>query len=491
MTTPHMSPEEFREAGHRLVDWIAGFMRTVEDMPVLAQTRPGDLLARLPKHPPEEPGGPGAWDDIVRDLDELILPAMTHWQSPNFFGYFPCNASGPAILGELVGAGLGAQGMLWQSGPACTELEMRTLDWMGEAIGLPDTFTSRSPDGGGSIQGTASEATLVALVAARARARRTAGADTPLTAYASTQAHSSFIKAAMIAGLADGPDDRRAVRMIETDAGLAMNPDALGRALRADRDAGRVPCFVLATVGTTGTTAIDPLTPIAVVIDRACDGGPRPWLHVDAAYAGSALVCPEFRWMSEGVERADSFCFNPHKWLLTNFDCDLLWTRDRRALTDALSVTPEYLRNAASESGGVIDYRDWQIPLGRRFRALKLWFVMRHYGIEGLRTHIRDGVRLASLVESWILSDERFEPAAKRSLSLVCFRLRAGDAPTRALLDRVNATGRAFLTHATLPDGRLFARMAIGATATRERHVRGAWALICAEADGVLAGHAG
>jgi len=413
---------------------------------------------------------------------------MTHWQSPNFFAYFPCNASGPAILGELVSAGLGAQGMLWQSGPGCTELEMRTLDWMAEAVGLPDRFTFRSPEGGGSIQGTASEATLVSLIAARARARRTAGG-APVTIYASTQAHSSFAKAAMVAGLASGPDDHEAVRLIETDDDLAMDPAALERAIRADLDAGHIPSFVLATIGTTGTTAIDPLGPIADAIDRACAESPRPWLHVDAAYAGSALVCPEFRWMSEGVERADSFCFNPHKWLLTNFDCDLFWTRDRRALTDALSITPEYLRNAATESGGVIDYRDWQIPLGRRFRALKLWFVMRHYGLEGLRAHIREGVRLAELFESWVAGDERFELAAKRTLSLVCFRLRAGDAATRDMLDRVNATGRAFLTHAALPDGQVIARMAIGATATRERHVREAWALISAEAERVLAGH--
>jgi aromatic-L-amino-acid decarboxylase len=492
----HMTPEEFRELGHRMVDWIAEYWRRVEQFPVLSQVEPGDVLAKLPPHAPErgltrtfEDSGPASrsdWDAVFRDLEEIILPGVTHWQSPNFFAYFPANASGPGVLGELLSAGLGVQGMLWATSPACTELETRVLDWLAEMIGLPASFMSTS-DGGGVIQGTASEATLVAMLAARERAREGAR---ELVAYASSQAHSSVLKAAMIAGIADGPEDRRHVRLIDVDGGYRMKTDALEREMQADLAAGRQPFFVCATVGTTSSGAVDSIARIASVIEasRVPATPPRPfprgegaWLHVDAAHAGAACVCPEFRWMLEGIEAADSIAFNPHKWLLTNFDCNCFWTQDRRAITDALSVTPEYLRNAASESGQVVDYRDWQVPLGRRFRALKLWFVIRHYGIEGLRAHIREHVRLAELFELWVREDDRFEVAAPRSLSLVCFRLRGDgadtDAKNRALMDRINGSGEAYLTHTVL-SGRVVLRLAIGATLTREEHVRKVWKLI-------------
>lgn len=492
-----MTPEQFRELGHRAIDRIADYMRRVERPPVQSPVEPGEIASRLPESPPQ---AGESWDAVFDDLDRIVQPGLTHWQSPNFFGYFPANASGPAILGELFSAGFGVQGMLWSTSPACTEIETRMLDWLAEAIGLPRSFTSRVETGGGAIQSTASESTLVALVAARQRlfsrnedrarpdsnaARSRSDEESSasrLTVYCSDQAHSSVDKAAMIAGLG-----RDRVRRIRTDTTLAMDPAALAGAIDEDLAAGRTPFLIVATVGTTSSGAVDPLTPIGrIARDRGM------WLHVDAAWAGAACVCPEHRWMLEGVESADSFNFNPHKWLLTNFDCSAFWTQDRANLTDALSITPEYLRNKASESGEVIDYRDWQIPLGRRFRALKLWFVMRHYGSDGLRAHIREHVRLAEWFESQVCEDERFELAAPRSLALVCFRLKASDEANRALLDRLNGSGRIFLTHTALPDPsrggeqRLALRLAIGAAATRESHVRAAWDLIRAEAANAL-----
>jgi aromatic-L-amino-acid decarboxylase len=418
----------------------------------------------------------------------VVLPGITHWQSPSFFGYFPANASGPSVLGELLSAGLGVQGMLWSTSPACTEVETRVLDWLAELTGLPESFRSTSGTGGGVIEGSASEATLVALVAARARVRRKRPGDAPLVAYASTQAHSSVLKAAMLCGVARDASDTVHVRLLETDAAYALKPEALERAITEDLAAGRQPFFVCATMGTTSSGAVDPLGPIGEVMERTGLTAMGGWLHVDAAWAGAALICPEHRGLGAGLEVTDSFAFDPHKWLLTNFDCDAFYTRDRGALLDALSVTPEYLRNAASASGSVIDYRDWQVPLGRRFRALKLWFVLRHYGGSGLRAFLREHIRLAELFETWVRADARFELAVSRSLSLVCFRLapRPGEAPeatdarNRALLDQLNASGRVFLTHTVLPGvggspARYVLRMAIGAARTEERHVRACW----------------
>jgi len=486
-------PDGFRASAEAVLAWVTEYMRRVEEFPVLSRAAPGDLLAALPEHPPERGLAEDAWDPILADLDRLVLPGVTHWQSPRFFGYFPCNASPPAILGELVSAGLNVQGMLWQTSPAATELEVRMLDWMAEAFGLPGAFRSTAAGGGGVIQGTASEAALVALCAARGRALGDVEADAPmphLTLYASDQAHSSVLKAAMIAGLARAPGDRTHLRLIETDDRHRLRPDALAGALRADIEAGRVPAYLCATIGTTSTGAVDPMEEIGRVLRETCGEGRLPWLHVDAAWAGAALVCPEHRWMARGLEEADSVCINPHKWLLTNFDCDLLWTRDREAIARSLSVTPEYLRNEASESGEVIDYRDWQIPLGRRFRSLKLWFVLRYYGLEGLRAHIRRHVELAAVFESLVKADPRFELMAPRALALVCFRYTGAgdeaagaelDGRNRELLGRINATGRAFLTHTAVPtpDGpRVALRMAIGAPSTREAHVREAWEVI-------------
>lgn len=482
VSVPHMTPDQFRTLGHRMVDAVADYMTRVESMPVLPACKPGDVLRQLPEQPPQAPGGEEAWDAIFSDVERVILPSITNWQSPNFFGFFPANASGPAILGELLTAGLGVQGMLWLTSPACTELEMRVLDWLVDALGLPDAFRHEprnlapgsKPLGGGVIQSTASDATLVALLAARERARRD-GRNGHLTLYTSTQAHSSVIKAAMIAGLAASPEDRTHLRLIDTDRAFAMDVSKLEAAVRVDIAAGRTPAYVCATIGTTSSTAVDPVADIAAALRRA--GCERTWLHVDAAHSGSALICPEFRSMSRGVEHADSFCFNPHKWLLTNFDCDCFFTRDRAALLGALSITPEYLRNSATDTGA-IDFRDWQVPLGRRFRALKLWFVIRHYGIEGLRAYIREHMRLAALFEDLVRSDDRFEIVAPRSANLVCFRLKAGDDPTKLLLQRLNTSGRLYLTHTVLPGVGYTIRMAIGSTMTQEHHVRAAWDLI-------------
>jgi aromatic-L-amino-acid decarboxylase len=362
--------------------------------------------------------------------------------------------------------------MLWATSPAATELETHVMDWLVSALDLPAGFRSGS-DGGGVIQDTASSAALCALVAARERARDE-GVRGGLTAYASTQAHSSIEKAVRIAGLGPG-----GVRLIDVDEGYRMRPEALAAAMAADRAAGLTPVFVCATVGTTSSLAVDPVAEIGPLCK---DFG--AWLHVDAAMAGTAALCPEHRWIHEGLEHADSYCFNPHKWMFTAFDCDAFWVRDRAALVRSLSVLPEYLRNTATESGKVIDYRDWQVPLGRRFRALKLWFVLRIYGLEGLRRRVRRHVELAHDFASWVAADERFELVVPPSLNLVCFRLRGGDEENEALLGRLNASGALYLTHTRL-GGRYTLRLSIGQTDTEERHVRAAWERIRAESERV------
>lgn len=443
-----------------------------------SESKPGDVLAALPDLPPTDAAGDAEWPAILDDVREIILPALTHWQSPGFFGYFPANSSWPAVLGDLLSTGLGVQGMLWQTSPAVTELETRMLDWMARLSGLPERFLSTG-GGGGVIQGTASEATLVAVVAARHRLRTQHPEIDPrtLVTYTSTQAHSSVLKATRIAGIEH-------LRLVPTGTDHALDPRALRSMIEQDIAEGLTPFYLCATSGTTSSGAFDPIDRIA---DARDDLAPNAWLHVDAAWAGSAAVCPEFRGFLDGLENADSYCTNPHKWLLTNFDCDLFYVADRSVLIDSLSVTPEYLRNTATDSGTVIDYRDWQVPLGRRFRALKLWFVMRHYGATGLQAHVRQHVRWAQWLEQQILADDRFELAAPRSLSLVCLRL-AGDrdTDTRALLESANATGKVLLTHTTLPDAegrdRYTIRVAIGGTYTTHEAVEALWKLLVAHA---------
>jgi aromatic-L-amino-acid/L-tryptophan decarboxylase len=466
-----MTPDEFRRHGHAVVDWVADYYERIESFPVLAQVRPGDIRASLPPAPPQH-GEP--FETLLKDVDELILPGITHWQSPNFFAYFPANASGPAILGDLLSSGLGVQGMLWATSPACTELETHVLDWLADMLDLPDQFKS-SAAGGGVIQDTASSAALCALLAARERATayqtNETGCDCSLVAYTSTQAHSSIEKAVKIAGLG-----RRNLRLIDVDEGYAMRPDMLASQIRSDKAAGLVPCFVAATVGTTSSNAIDPLPEIG----RICRGE-GTWLHVDGAMAGTAALCPEFRHIQDGLEYADSYAFNPHKWMFTNFDCDCFYVADRAGLIQTLSILPEYLRNKATESGAVFDYRDWHVQLGRRFRSLKLWFVIRHYGVEGLRYHIRQHVAWAQEFARWVQASDRFELAAPPPLNLVCFRHQGGDDTNREILERLNRSGKLYLTHTVL-GGRYTLRLCVGQTNTEARHVEAAWREIQAAA---------
>ena len=467
----HMTTEEFRRHGREVVDWIADYYDRIEALPVMSQVEPGQIRASLPTAPPLHGE---AFDAILRDVEELILPGVTHWQSPNFFAYFPSNVSAPAILGDLLSSGLGVQGMLWVTSPACTELETHVLDWLVDMLGLPEKFLSTG-EGGGVIQDTASSAALCALLAARERATGFAsnrrGGDGRLVAYTSSQAHSCIEKAAKIAGL--GVEN---LRLIEVDDQFAMRPGALARAIDDDRKAGRVPAFVCATMGTTSSNALDPLAAIGKICREQ-----GIWLHVDGAMAGTAALCPEFRYVQDGIEFADSYCFNPHKWMFTNFDCDCFYVADRKALIQTLSVLPEFLRNKATESGAVIDYRDWQIPLGRRFRSLKLWFVIRHYGVEGLQHHIRQHVEIAQKFAGWVRDDARFELAAPAPLNLVCFRHRGGDEANQALLDRLNRSGDLYLTHTRLQD-RFTLRLCVGQTSTELRHVERAWQRIQEEA---------
>jgi aromatic-L-amino-acid/L-tryptophan decarboxylase len=463
-----MSPEEFRRYGRAVVDWIADYMKRVEDLPVLSRELPGALRSKLPVHPPEHGE---SFERILTDVDDLILPGITHWQSPNFFAYFPANTSGPSILGDLLSSGLGVQGMLWATSPACTELETHVLDWLVELLGLPDRFASHGA-GGGVIQDSASSAALCALLAARERATEgdsnKVGVDRRLTVYASTQAHSSVEKAVRIAGLGSA-----ALRFVEVDRHFAMRPDELERIIEQDLIEGATPCMIVATVGTTSSNALDPLRDVGEISRRH-----NVWLHVDAAMSGTAALCPEFRFIHDGVELADSYDFNPHKWMFVNFDCSCFYVANRDELVGALSILPEYLRNVATESGAVIDYRDWQIPLGRRFRALKLWFVIRHYGAEGLRQQVRRHIALAQELASWIHNDARFELAAPVPLNLVCFRHLGGDDVNHRLMERLNDSGAMFLTHTKLDD-KFTLRMSIGQTNTDREHVERAWAMIC------------
>ena len=466
-----MTAEEFRRHGHQVIDWIADYYQKIEQFPVLSRSKPGQVRGSLPPHAPQQGE---SFDQILRDVDDKILPGITHWQSPNFFAYFPANGSAPGILGDLLSSGLGVQGMLWSTSPACTELETHVLDWLVPMLGLPDKFLSSST-GGGVIQDTASSSSLCALLAGREWATKFAsnekGCDGRLVAYTSSQAHSSIEKAVKIAGLG-----AKNLRLIEVDDKFAMRPDALARQIDTDLRAGLVPCFVCATAGTTSSNAFDPLPEIGAICRQN-----NLWLHVDAAMSGTATLCPEFRWINNGLELADSYAFNPHKWMFTNFDCDCFWVADRKALIQTLSILPEYLRNQATESGAVIDYRDWHIQLGRRFRSLKLWFVIRHYGIEGLQYHVREHVALAQQFAGWVRDDYLFELAAPVPLNLVCFRLRGDDAVNQQLMNNLNRSGDLFITHTKL-DGKLTLRFCVGQTNTTERHVTRAWKRIREEA---------
>ncbi len=469
-----MEKELFRKYGYKFVDWVADYFEEIEKYPVLSPVKPGSIFNQLPESPPAEGE---SIETIFEDFKKIIIPGITHWQHPSWFAYFPANNSPPSVLAELLTAGLGAQCMVWQTSPAAAELEELVLEWLRQMLGLPEGMQ-------GVIQDTASTATLVALLTAREKATNFEsnweGLKKPLVIYISEEAHSSVDKGAKIAGYG-----ARNIRRIPTDDTFAMIPEKLEEAVMADKEKGYVPTCVVATVGTTSSTAVDPLSPIGQICREN-----GIWLHVDAAYAGTAAILPEKRWMLEGMEFVDSFVFNPHKWMLTNFDCSAYFVRDSGALIRTFEIHPEYLKTGMDAE--VKNYRDWGIQLGRRFRALKLWFVLRSYGVKGLQTLIREHIRLAKLFESWIKEEKTFELMAPVNLSVVCFRLNNGGNEVqltelnKRFDEALNKTGKIFISHTSLR-GKYVLRLAIGARMTGERNVREAWELMMATAGDLSA----
>jgi aromatic-L-amino-acid/L-tryptophan decarboxylase len=455
--SPDMSPEEFRAWGYKFVDWIADYLAHPERYPVLSQVEPGSIRRRLPPTPPEKPE-PMA--DMLRDVEQIIVPGITHWNHPAFFAYFAVTGSGPGILGELLSAAFNVNGMLWRTSPAFTELEEHVLDWLRQMLRLPSDFK-------GIVYDTASTSTFHAFAAAREFAGEGAS---QLRAYTSNQAHSSVEKAAMAIGLG-----RSGIVKIGVDDEFRMEPVALEAAIKKDRDEGRHPFCVSATIGTTSTTSIDPVPRIADICEKY-----RLWLHVDAAYAGAAAILPEMRWILDGCERADSFVMNPHKWLFTPIDFSAFYCRRPHVLKQAFSLTPEYLQT--TDPGSVTNYMDYGMQLGRRFRSLKFWMVVRYFGVEGLRERIREHIRLGKLFASWVAADSRFEIIAPVPFSTVCFRLIGDDSANQELMDRVNATGKIFISHTRL-NNRVVLRFTVGNLRSSEEHVRMAWDLIRHEAS--------
>jgi len=471
-----MTPDEFRTHAHDLVDWMADYMETVRSYPVRSPVRPKEILAQIPAEPPEQPE---PFTEIFEDFKRVVLPGMTHWQHPSFFAYFPANASPPSVLAEMLTATLGAQCMSWVTSPAATELEERMMEWLGQMLGLPSGFR-------GVIQDTASTATLCSILSAReARSdfsvnERGFTAAPRFTAYCSTETHSSIEKGIKIAGIG-----KENLRKLPVDGAFALRPDALEEAITADIRSGLVPLCVVAALGTTGSTAIDPLRSIGEICRRH-----DVWLHVDAAYAGTALVLPEMRWMSDGLELADTFVVNPHKWMMTNFDCSAYFVRDPITLVRTFEILPEYLKTAGT--GAVDNYRDWGIQMGRRFRALKLWFVLRSYGVSGIQDKVRHDIRMAQQLAGEIRRHPAFELLAPAPLNAICFRhLPAGvtdpaaiDAVNAELLERLNNSGSVFMTHTRL-NGLFAIRMVVGQTNVQQRHVDRAWTLIRETAAGL------
>ena len=471
-----MNSEEFRRLGHELIDWIADYREKVRrgEFPVMARVQPGALKRQLPASPPLEPE---PFSEVISDLDRLILPACTHWQDPRFYGYFPSNSSLAAVLGDYVSTGLAQLGLNWQASPALTELEEVTTDWLRQMLGL-------SPVWSGVIHDTASTATLVALICARERATAygaTRGGlqenERPLVVYVSSQSHSSVEKGALLAGFG-----RNNLRIVAVNEEYAMRPDALEEAVRADLAQGRQPCAVVATTGSTATTALDPIAEIARVAQAH-----GLWLHVDAAMAGSAMILPECRHMWAGIEAADSIVVNPHKWLGASFDCSVYFVRDSQHLVRVMSSSPSYLRTAADAQ--VKNYRDWGIPLGRRFRALKLWFLIREQGVSGLQARLRRDIAHARWLAAQVDAAPHWKRVAPAPLQTVCIRHEPPglegedlDAHTLDWARRINESGRAYLTPAQL-DGRWMVRVAFGGEATEHEHVVALWQLMQEQAE--------
>ncbi len=464
-----INSQDFRKYAHEFVDWMADYLESVEKLPVKSQVSPGDIYRQIPDNPPAEGE---SMDKIFRDFKQIILPGMTHWQSPNYFAYFTANSSYPSLLAEMLTSTMAAQCMVWETSPAAAELEEKVLNWLRDMIGLPEMFE-------GVIQDTASTATLVALLTAREKYTSYRineigfQANNYFRIYCSSEAHSSIEKAVKITGFG-----RRALVKVECDETLAINPESLLNCIKDDIRSGYIPLCVVAALGTTGTLAIDPLQPLADICKEY-----DLWLHVDAAFAGTALVLPEQRWMIKGIEQVDSFVFNPHKWMFTNFDCSAYFVKDTEALVCAFEILPEYLKTGTR--GTVKDYRDWGVQLGRRFRALKLWFVIRDYGVEGIRQKVQDHINWARELGEQILSEPGFELLDPQHLALVCFRYRPDaakssdevNAANMALMQKLNESGRIYLTH-TRVSGLVTLRMVIAQTHVTREHVQQAWKLI-------------
>ncbi|KAH0735650.1 hypothetical protein KY285_011364 [Solanum tuberosum] len=479
-----IDPEEFRRQGHMMVDFLADYFQNIEKYPVRSQVEPGYLKKILPDSAPYKPE---PIEKILEDVERDIFPGLTHWQSPNFFAYFPCTSSTAGILGEMLSAGLNVVGFSWIASPAATELESIVMDWLGKMINLPKTYLfSGGHGGGGVIQGTTCEAMLCTIVAAREQMLEKVGRENidKLVVYASDQTHSSFEKAVKISGI-----KLENFRIIPTtkDTEFALDPKSLSRTIEQDIKSGFIPLFMCATIGTTSTTVVDPLK---LLCEITKDYG--IWVHVDAAYAGGACICPEFQHFLDGIENANSFSFNAHKWLFSNLDCCCLWVKDPSALTNALSTRPEFLRNKATDTEQVVDYKDWQLSLSRRFRALKLWLVLRSYGIDNLRNFIRSHVKMAKHFEQLVSIDERFEIVAPRNFSMVCFRvspLALGNKQVNKfnmeLLESINSCGNIHMTHA-LVGGVYMIRFAIAAPLTEYKHIDMAWQVICNHANAML-----
>lgn len=469
-----MNPEEFRQIGHQLIDWIADYRSRIADLPVMSRSEPGEIRDQLPGVPPELPE---SFDNIFRDLDQIILPGLSHWQHPNFYGYFPSNGELASVLGDYLSTGLGVLGLSWRASPALSELEEVVTDWMRQMVGLSTGWS-------GVIQDTASTSTLIALLCAREQITNYSlsrgglqGEERPLIVYTSGQSHSSVEKAALLAGFG-----RANVRNIPTDGQYAMRPDALNAAIEADIANGLIPCVVVATSGTTTTTALDPLEEIARVAQRH-----RLWFHVDAAMAGSAMILPECRWMWQGVEEADSLVLNPHKWLGAAFDCSLYYVRNPEHLVRVMGTNPSYLQSAADNR--VKNLRDWGIPLGRRFRALKLWCLIREQGVTGLQARLRRDIANAQWFAEQVRATRDWRVLAPVPLQTVCIRHEppdlageAQDKHTLAWVDRVNRSGAAYLTPAIL-DGRWMVRVSIGALPSEREYVESLWMIMRREAE--------
>lgn len=464
-----MDTESFRKHAHELVDWMADYFENIEEYPVLPQVKPGDILKQLPKKAPEKAEH---FDQIFEDFKQIIVPGMTHWESPNFMAYFPANKSKASVLGEMLMSTMGAQCMIWLTSPAAAELEEQVMNWMRDMIGLPNTFT-------GVIQDSASTTTLSALLTAREKftsyqINERGFANERFTIYASEQIHSSIDKAVKIAGFGI-----QQLRKIDVDSAFALKSDALETQILTDIEEGFQPLCVISAIGTTSTTAIDPIADISAICQQY-----NIWHHVDAAYAGTALICPELRWMAEGAELADSFVFNPHKWMFTNFDCTAYFVKDPAALVNTFSITPDYLKTSVDEE--VKNYRDWGIPLGRRFRALKLWFVIREMGIEGIQEKIRSHIILGKWLAKQVTEHPDFELLAPAPLNTVCFRYTKGpdealDMINEKIMNTINASGKLFFTQTKLK-GKFTLRLAFGNTNLAAYHVENAWKLIQATA---------